>query len=294
VDYMILTRMRDTACLCELYKRYCRDLAQWRFIELYEYAVSKPLGYLIIDFISHNFKYRLNSLNLYFNTQNFKVDHIVVDEEFREQLGRERDAVNMELAQRFLVSGANFKRGAMVNSNKIQKPAQETPQVSSNEFKCLVCLKDYSMMKNPKMMLMEHMYSHDIIMMTNGFCCRLCKRRSIQPLDSVIKHLQLKHKKKIVEDDNSNPMQLTQNEASTADDLTPTTSDVPVTTSSEEWKCSVCHQDFTLCFYPKGMLEEHMIDIHKINIMPDGFLCGFCQHKFSNINDAIGHMLLPY
>ena len=61
VDYMILTRMRDTACLCELYKRYCRDLAQWRFIELYEYAVSKPLGYMIIDFISHQvslIKYR--------------------------------------------------------------------------------------------------------------------------------------------------------------------------------------------------------------------------------------------
>ena len=109
---------------------------------------------------------------------------------------------------------------------------------------------------------------------------------------SVIKHLQLKHKKKMVEDDNWNPIQLTQNEtnSSIADDLTPTTSDVQVTTSSEEWKCSVCHQDFTLCFCPKGMLEEHMIDIHNINIIPDGFLWGFYQHKFRNINDAVGQM----
>ena len=55
--------MRDTSCLNELYKKFCHDIQQWRFIELYDYAVNKPLGYLIIDFVSHTFKYRLNSQN---------------------------------------------------------------------------------------------------------------------------------------------------------------------------------------------------------------------------------------
>ena len=114
------------------------------------------MGYLIIDFISQNFKYRLNSLNQYFSTQNFKVDHTVVDEEFRDQLGRERDAVNMELTQRFFVSGTNFKRGTKI---KIQKPAQQIPLALPDELTCLVCQKDYSMMKNPKMMLTEHVQS---------------------------------------------------------------------------------------------------------------------------------------
>src|SRR5271156_2692882 len=34
-DYFVLTRMRDTSCLAELYKKFCRDIQQWRFIELY-------------------------------------------------------------------------------------------------------------------------------------------------------------------------------------------------------------------------------------------------------------------
>jgi len=55
VDYFILTRIRDSSCLNEFYKRYCRDIGQWRFIELYEMSVQSALGYIIIDFVNHKF-----------------------------------------------------------------------------------------------------------------------------------------------------------------------------------------------------------------------------------------------
>ena len=75
-DYFVLTRMRDTVCLGEIYKRFCRDIQQWRFIVLYEYCIEEALGFLIIDFVSHQFKYRLNSLNLYYDLQNGTVNCI--------------------------------------------------------------------------------------------------------------------------------------------------------------------------------------------------------------------------
>src|SRR5271156_104836 len=104
-DYFVLTRMRDTSCLTELYKRFCRDMQQWRFIELYEYAVSEPLGYLIIDFVSHTFKYRINSLNLYYDPQTSSVNCIDSS-----MIGRELAAAqNSSLALRFQAAIANLE-----------------------------------------------------------------------------------------------------------------------------------------------------------------------------------------
>ena len=120
--------MRDTSCLNELYKKFCRDIQQWRFIELYDYAVSKPLGYLIIDFVSHTFKCRLNSLNLYFNAQTFKVDHIATDDEFREKQKHETERVNAELVHRFSNAGFNFNRGQKFNSAESRKHDHSAPQ----------------------------------------------------------------------------------------------------------------------------------------------------------------------
>ena len=76
VDYFILTRIRDESCLQEFYKRYCRDVQQWRFIELYELAVRPSLGYIIIDFVNHEFKYRINSLNMYYNREHYNLRYI--------------------------------------------------------------------------------------------------------------------------------------------------------------------------------------------------------------------------
>jgi len=108
-DYFVLTRMRDTSCLTELYKKFCRDIQQWRFIELYEYAVSKPLGYLVIDFVSQAHKYRINSLNLYYNTQTSHVNHITKDEEFKEPPKSENKRIDEELTHRFSITNANIK-----------------------------------------------------------------------------------------------------------------------------------------------------------------------------------------
>jgi hypothetical protein len=76
VDYFILTKLRDTSCLNEFYKRFCQDIQQWRFITLYEFTMEEPFGFLIIDFISHNYKYRINSLNTYFCLASQVLDYI--------------------------------------------------------------------------------------------------------------------------------------------------------------------------------------------------------------------------
>jgi len=76
-DYFILTRIRDTSCLEEFYKTYCRDIAQWLFIELYEIAIKPALGFIIIDFMSHQFKYRINSLNTYYSTEHGQMRYIL-------------------------------------------------------------------------------------------------------------------------------------------------------------------------------------------------------------------------
>jgi len=127
-DYFVLTRMRDTSCLHELYKKFCRDIQQWRFIELYEFSVSKPLGYLIIDLVSHSFKYRLNSLNLYFNVTTFKANHISAgddDDELTKELDVEKAKVNTELMRRF-----NACAGQTFNTKKFHATEESQQQVS--------------------------------------------------------------------------------------------------------------------------------------------------------------------
>ena len=69
--------MRDTSCLKEFYKRFCRDLQHWRFIDLYDFAISSPLGYMVLDFVSNVAKYRINSLNIFFDTQANRFKYII-------------------------------------------------------------------------------------------------------------------------------------------------------------------------------------------------------------------------
>ena len=76
VDYFVITKIRDTSCLDSFYKRFCQDVQQWRFIDLYEFAMMNNFGYLIIDFISNKYKYRVNSLNIYFDTNKFVLKYI--------------------------------------------------------------------------------------------------------------------------------------------------------------------------------------------------------------------------
>ena len=83
VDYFVLTRIRDTSCLQEFYKRFCTDVKQWHFITLYEIAVSKSLGFMIIDFVSHTFKYRINSFTTYYDMSHNKFELIFGNDKSR-------------------------------------------------------------------------------------------------------------------------------------------------------------------------------------------------------------------
>jgi hypothetical protein len=105
VDYYILTRMRDTSCLNEFYKRFCRDVQQWRFISLYELVLAHPLGFLIIDFVSQIFKYRVNSLNMYYDINHCTMRYIFKDDE------RKLEEFNNRLLKHFTESISALKRG---------------------------------------------------------------------------------------------------------------------------------------------------------------------------------------
>jgi Poxvirus A32 protein len=144
-DYFVLTRMRDTSCLNELYKKFCRDIQQWRFIDLYEFAMSKPFGFLIIDFVSQTYKYRVNSLNLYYDTQTFQFNHIDKDALQYDLQKIERKQFNLELQQRFTQSSNDFHSKRRLSDKKVthtlakgcsegeQETSSQSEQQSSSE-----------------------------------------------------------------------------------------------------------------------------------------------------------------
>jgi hypothetical protein len=98
--------MRDTSSLIQFYKRFCSDIQQWRFIDVYGHAVEKPLGYLLVDFVSHKYKYRINSLNLYFDCNTLKID--CIDKTFNSTAHL---VANDLLQVKFKVSLHNLKSG---------------------------------------------------------------------------------------------------------------------------------------------------------------------------------------
>ena len=95
VDYFVITKLRDTSCLNEFYKRYCQDIQQWRFITLYEFAMKAFLGFIIIDFKSNAYKYRINSLNVYFSLLFQSLQYIYEADE------DELKSLNFQLDKRF-------------------------------------------------------------------------------------------------------------------------------------------------------------------------------------------------
>jgi len=79
VDYMVLFKIRDIEAMNRYYRNFCTDIPQWRFIDMYNFCVQNN-GFLIIDWIS-KYRYRLNSFNIYLNTETFDVAAIVTDDE---------------------------------------------------------------------------------------------------------------------------------------------------------------------------------------------------------------------
>ena len=112
-DYFVLMRMRDTSSLMSFYKKFCNDVQHWRFIDVYEFAVEKPLGYLILDFVSYKYKYRVNSLNLYFDVKTSRIE--CIDKSFNSAL---REQVSMQLQNRFQLSIADLKCGKKYCENE--------------------------------------------------------------------------------------------------------------------------------------------------------------------------------
>jgi GTPase SAR1 family protein len=108
VDYYVLMKIRDTTPLVEFYKKFCQDIQQWRFIDLYKFCTAKHCGYMIVDFVSPYFKYRLNSLNNYFNFEENKIANILDSDK------DELDKQNFQLQEMFLqtMSLLNLKTGA--------------------------------------------------------------------------------------------------------------------------------------------------------------------------------------
>ena len=162
VDYYVLMRMRDTSSLIQFYKRFCIDVQQWRFIDIYEYSVEKPLGYLIVDFVSHKYKYRINSLNLYLDVESMKIE--CIDKAFSSVA---KDKARTQLQQRFMFSLADLKSGRKHcetgTFNKIKVDEQEEPtnpkdgQTTAHRSICKICHEDYY---NPEALQIHYGMDH--------------------------------------------------------------------------------------------------------------------------------------
>ena len=154
VDYYVLMRMRDTSSLIQFYKRFCSDMQQWRFVDVYEHAVEKPLGYLFVDFVSHRYKYRINSLNLYLNTETMKIE--CIDKSFNASAAKARTL----LQQRFMFTISDLKGGRKnfeaPTLSKIIAPETPKKAIAKNNI-CEICHEDYY---NPEALAMHYAFDH--------------------------------------------------------------------------------------------------------------------------------------
>jgi hypothetical protein len=146
-DYFVLMRMRDTSSLIQFYKRFCSDIQQWRFIDVYGHAVEKPLGYLIVDFVSHKYKYRINSLNLYFDCSTLKID--CIDKTFNSTAHL---VANDLLQVKFKVSLHNLKSGIssfdtpyITKQETVTevKPESHVKELQKPSYVCNICNEDF-------------------------------------------------------------------------------------------------------------------------------------------------------
>jgi hypothetical protein len=156
VDYYVLMRMRDTSSLIQFYKRFCSDMQQWRFVDVYEHAVEKPLGYLIVDFVSHRYKYRINSLNLYLNTETMKIE--CIDKSFNASAAEKACTL---LQQRFMFTITDLKAGRKnfeaPTLSKINAPEKPKKAIAKNDNICEICREDYY---NPEALAKHYVFDH--------------------------------------------------------------------------------------------------------------------------------------
>jgi len=201
VDYFILTRMRDTSCLQEFYKRYCRDIQQWRFIELYELSVEPALGYMIIDFVCPVIKYRINSLNTYYSIKHFKMRYI---------LGKADDALtklNIQLKTRFQSFLSKSKHKTEQSKQVVDsddesihsdEPSKKTTSLC--QLNCLYC--DLRGFLNDSMLAIHvkeaHSNVHDdkptkLTIQSPRWNCIYCDARGFRDMDALTIHMDETH-----------------------------------------------------------------------------------------------------
>ena len=181
-DYFILTRIRDTSCLQEFYKRYCRDVQQWRFIELYELSVQHALGYMIIDFVSPQYKYRINAFNIYYNLRHQQLRYIH---------GKSDDIItelNSQLKRRF---------ESFLSSSKTYRAVPD--DCSDAETECPLCREYLPDNTNVRNAINEHLETEHKIVFSErdspvcGFC-----QKDFKSIHDVVCHIQQDHEHNIV------------------------------------------------------------------------------------------------
>ena len=137
VDYFVITNIRDRSSLNDFYKRFCQDIQHWRFIDLYNFTMQRFCGYMVLDFVSYNYKYRINSLNKYYNINENKIEQILKGSV------TELNNLNNELQDKFLTTMRSFTAGQRKNQpattdnkNNFRKDIADSNSVESDSSDC--------------------------------------------------------------------------------------------------------------------------------------------------------------
>ena len=80
VDYIVLFQIRDFGSLDNFYRTYFADLKPSEFRAYYNFSVGKYKGFIIIDFASPFYKYRVNSFNRYYDPVSQTLKEILLDD----------------------------------------------------------------------------------------------------------------------------------------------------------------------------------------------------------------------
>ena len=145
-------------------------------------AVKPALGFIIIDFVSPQFKYRINAFNIYYNTQHLELRYI---------FGK-ADAIlkdkNTQLKRRF---------ESFLNNGKTQNLV--TDDHEEVEPECPLCMEKLHDNTNVRNAINQHMETEHKILHpeSNNPVCGFCKK-DFKSIHDVIYHIQQDHQHKIV------------------------------------------------------------------------------------------------
>jgi hypothetical protein len=85
VDYYVLFQIRDSQCIRYFHRCFCSDMPYNEFSTYYNFCVFQK-GFVIIDFVSDLYKYRVNSFNNYYCKDNNVINEIIINDNTLELL----------------------------------------------------------------------------------------------------------------------------------------------------------------------------------------------------------------